>query len=102
MHSENQQLYLCVEMMKMHLPLICMILYHHEKLKNFGWHTNDSKQMCGYAEHEFFQKMPHKQKGCCGPISAMMASMESGQWYKTQGMHQDCVGAFVFLIKFGN
>lgn len=69
---------------------------YYEALKHLGWHANDSKQMCGYYEHEFLQKMPHKLQGCRGPISAMIAAIASEQWYKTHGMHQDCAVACIY------
>lgn len=62
--------------------------YYHA-IKVIGWHTNDSKQMCGLTCHEFLQKFPHSQKGCIAPISSMISALCSGQWYTQPGLQQD-------------
>lgn len=62
--------------------------YYHA-IKVIGWHTNDSKQMCGMTCHEFLQKFPHAQKGCVAPISSMISALCSGQWYTQPGLQQD-------------
>lgn len=69
-------------------PLAAALYYH--TIKHIGWHTNDSKQMCGYTCHEFLQKFPHEEKGCIAPIASMISALCSGQWYTTPGMQQDC------------
>lgn len=63
---------------------------YYSTIKSIGWHTNDSKQMCGMSEHEFLQKFPHAQKGCIAPISSMISALCSGQWYTQPGLQQDC------------
>lgn len=62
--------------------------YYHA-IKVIGWHTNDSKQMCGRTCHEFLQKFPHHTKGCIAPISSMISALCSGQWYTQPGLQQD-------------
>lgn len=62
---------------------------YYQAIKGMGWHTNDSKQMCGKKHHEFLQKMPHSVKGCLAPISSMIAALCSGQWYTQPGLQQD-------------
>lgn len=69
--------------------VIAAAAYYHT-IKVIGWHTNDSKQMCGFEEHEFLQKFPHKQKGCIAPIASMISALCSGQWYTQPGLQQDC------------
>lgn len=69
--------------------VIAAAAYYHT-IKIIGWHTNDSKQMCGFDEHEFLQKFPHKEKGCIAPIASMISALCSGQWYTQPGLQQDC------------
>lgn len=68
---------------------------YYQTIKSFGWHTNDSKQMCGTKHHEFLQKMPHEVKGCVAPISSMISALCSGQWYTQPGLQQDCAIASI-------
>lgn len=68
---------------------------YYQAIKSIGWHTNDSKQMCGVEHHEFLQKMPHTVKGCLAPISSMIAALCSGQWYTQPGLQQDSATAAI-------
>lgn len=62
---------------------------YYRAFSSLGWHMNSTKQCCGKDTHEFLQRMPDDECIMRAPITSMICSLCSGQWYKEPGQHQD-------------
>lgn len=63
--------------------------YYYTAFQQFGWHLNSAKQCCGRSVHEFLQRTPDDHRLMRAPITSMVCTLCTGQWYKEPGTHQD-------------